>query len=119
MLRLALAFVLGLTFVPYAYAQESQTKRFITSQPCDHPLKLTEIIVGKYGEQPLFQGTGMQFAAPSNQPYQSSMMFFVNQDKGTWSLVSLYPDGTACMVANGKDFEPYAGPTLPSKDNAH
>jgi hypothetical protein len=31
----------------------------------------------------------------------------------------LYPDGTACMIANGTNFEPYAGPRLPSKDTSN
>ena len=118
MFRLALAFVLGLTIVPCASAQESQEKRFYTYQACDHPLKMTDIVVGKYGEQPLFNGLGVQFHV-NGTPYQSSVMFFTNQDTGTWSMVSLYPDGTACMIANGTKFEPYAGPRLPSKDTAN
>ena len=49
------------------------------------------------------------------------MMMFVNQDTGTWSLITLYPDGTGCMVATGRDFEPYSGPKInPSKkDNEY
>tara|TARA_B100000497_G_C7644560_1_gene387550 strand:- start:130 stop:486 length:357 start_codon:yes stop_codon:yes gene_type:complete len=118
MLRLALAFVLGLTIVPCAIAQESQDKRFHTQQACDHPLKMTDIVVGKYGEQPLFKGIGIQFHV-TGTPYQSAVMFFTNQETGTWSMISLYPDGTACMIANGTKFEPYSGPPIPSKDNAH
>jgi len=34
-------------------------------------------------------------------------MFFVNQDTGTWSLMMLYGDGTACMTAIGTEFKPY------------
>jgi hypothetical protein len=89
--------------------QEPKEKRFFTYQSCDYVVKLTAIITNKYGEQPLFQGTGLQFSAQDGKAYQSSMMYFVNQDTGSWSLVALYPDGTACMVANGRDFEPYSG----------
>ncbi len=96
----------------FAQEEEKQSKLFITQQACDPVMEISAIIVGKYKEQPLFQGAGVQFAASSGQPYQSGMMFFVNQDKGTWSLVSLYPDGTACMVANGTEFEPYTGPRI-------
>ena len=94
-----------------AFSQEqNQGKRFITTQACDPVAKMSDIVMNKYGETPLFQGEGIQFAAPTGQPYKSAMMFFVNQDSGTWSLVSLYEDGTACMVANGRTFEPYSGP---------
>lgn len=106
------AFAVGISlFATTAFAQEqNQSKRFITTQACDPVVKMSDIVMNKYGEKPLFQGQGLQFAAPKGQPYTSAMMFFVNQDSGTWSLVSLYPDGTACMVANGRDFEPYSGP---------
>lgn len=111
MTRLLLACAVGISILAStAFAQQEQSKRFITTQACDPVVEMSAIVMNKYGETPLFQGEGIQFAAPSGQPYKSAMMFFVNQDSGTWSLVSLYPDGTACMVANGRDFEPYSGP---------
>lgn len=112
MSRLLLACAVSISLLATtAFAQEqNQSKRFITTQACDPVVKMSDVVMNKYGEQPLFQGEGLQFAAPTGQPYKSSMMFFVNQDSGTWSLVSLYEDGTACMVANGRKFEPYSGP---------
>ena len=112
MSRLLLACAVSISLLATtAFAQEqNQSKRFITTQACDPVLKMSDIVMNKYGETPLFQGEGIQFAAPTGQPYKSAMMFFVNQDSGTWSLVSLYEDGTACMVANGRTFEPYSGP---------
>jgi len=112
MSRLLLACAVSISLLATtAFAQEqNQSKRFITTQACDPVVKMSDVVMNKYGEQPLFQGEGIQFAAPTGQPYKSAMMFFVNQDSGTWSLVSLYEDGTACMVANGRDFEPYSGP---------
>ena len=113
MSRLLLACAVSISFLAstaFAQEQEKQSKRFITTQACDPVMKMSDIVMNKYGETPLFQGEGLQFAAQTGQPFQSAMMFFVNQDKGTWSLVSLYPDGMACMVANGRDFEPYSGP---------
>jgi len=112
MSRLLLACAVSISLLATtAFAQEqNQGKRFITTQACDPVAKMSDVVMNKYGEQPLFQGEGIQFAAPTGQPYKSAMMFFVNQDSGTWSLVSLYEDGTACMVANGRTFEPYSGP---------
>ena len=112
MSRLLLACAVSISLLATtAFAQEqNQSKRFITTQACDPVVKMSDVVMNKYGEQPLFQGEGIQFAAPTGQPYKSAMMFFVNQDSGTWSLVSLYEDGTACMVANGRKFEPYSGP---------
>lgn len=112
MSRLLLACAVSISLLAStAFAQEqNQGKRFITTQACDPVVKMSDLVMNKYGEQPLFQAEGLQFSAQNGQPYRSSMMFFVNQDSGTWSLVSLYEDGTACMVANGRKFEPYSGP---------
>jgi len=35
-------------------------------------------------------------------------MYFVNQDTGTWSLIALYPDSVACVIAAGTKFTPYS-----------
>jgi len=104
MLRIALAFVLGLT-ISSANAQETDTKYFMTRQDCDPALKMMEVVT-KYGEEPLFTGMGMQFSY-QGQPYTGGVMFFVNQDTGTWSLLTLYADGTACMTAIGTNFAPF------------
>ena len=112
MSRLLLACAVSISLLAStAFAQEQeQSKRFITTQACDPVEKMSNLVMNKYGEKPLFQGEGLQFAAQTGQPFKSAMMFFVNQDTGSWSLVSLYEDGTACMVANGRKFEPYSGP---------
>jgi hypothetical protein len=110
-LILSIVFVLAASSV----VAQQQPKVFITQQPCD---TVDEMIttLGKYGEQLLFTGEVMQFASPSGKPYTSGMFFFTNQETGTWSLLSLYGDGTACMVANGSNFKPYAGPQLPEME---
>ena len=108
MTRLALAFAMWISILaPTAFAQE--TTQFITSQPCDNVIDMVEKISSEYGEEPLFVGNGNQLSARDGNWYSSSMMYFVNQDSGTWSLVSLYPDGTACLVAAGTKFEPFVG----------
>ena len=114
MLRFTLAFILCLA-APIVSAQEPpQDKRFFAMQSCDNPLTMTDLIMRKYGEQPLFRGQGMQFHW-NGQMYTSDMMYFVNQQTGSWSLVALYKDGVACMIANGRNFEPYNGPPLQKK----
>lgn len=87
-------------------------KNFIATQSCDDVIRMTDLVVSKYREQPLFQGMGLQFSAQNGKAYAGSTMMFVNQDSGTWSMISLYPDGTSCMVASGKEFKPYSGPKI-------
>lgn len=110
MFRLALAFCLGLTLTLPANAQDSE-KFLFTRQGCDPFPKVIKLVTGKYGETPLFVGEGLQFGI-QGQVYKGGAMFFVNQDTGSWSLVHLYGDGTACVTAIGTNFEPYSGPPL-------
>ena len=111
MFRLALAFCLGLTWTLPANAQESTNDKFLyTRQDCDPFAEVIDVMTGKYGEQPLFVGEGLQFGL-QGQTYTGGAMLLVNQNTGTWSLIHLYGDGTACVTAVGTQFEPYSGPT--------
>ena len=122
MLRLALAFVLGLNIVSSANAQQqTEARTFYTKQPCA-PFADILKTPAQYGEKMLFTGTGLQFGMQSDQPFTGGMFFFTNQDTGTWTMIQIYGDGYACMVANGREFAPYAGgqpdfsKVLPEKD---
>ena len=108
MFRVA-AVALALVFAASQTLAQEVNKQFIVSQPCDPVQKMTGMIIFKYNEMPLFSARGKQLSAQTGEWYESEMMYFVNQEIGTWSLVSLYPDGTGCLVASGTRFEPYVG----------
>ena len=86
----------------------TQPKIFGTQQPCAPVMEMLKT-PAKYGESMLFTGNGVQFSSADGLPYTSGAFFFVNQDTGTWTLLSIYGDGFACLIANGKGFEPYTG----------
>lgn len=88
-----------------AVAQEAD-KYFYTRQQCGPAVEMMQDAVIGYNELALFTGTGLAFSVEGT-PYQGGSMFFVNQDTGTWTLLTLYGDGTACITALGTDFEPY------------
>lgn len=100
--------------VSSAYTQE-QGKSFITRQPCDTWERMLSM-PAKYKEEMLFTGNAMQFSAATGQPYTGGMFFFTNQNTGSWTMLMVYGDGIACMVANGKQFAPYTG-KQPDFDN--
>ena len=84
-----------------------QSPAVLLKQPCDRADKMFEVLK-KYEEFLLFTGEGMTFGLQGN-PYRGAMMFFTNQDTGSWTILQVYKDGMACMLANGKKFEPYTG----------
>lgn len=103
---------LGLAFIVCCLpcivsAQSTTAKTFMTQQPCNTFLEMITTLQ-QYDEQPLFMGTGMVMGQTGN-PFTGGAFFFVNQDTGTWTLISVYADGMACIAANGTDFEPYTG----------
>ena len=87
-------------------AQESRV--FVTEQICLPVQQMTFKVMNDYGETPLFSADGIQFSATDGNTYKSNMMYFVNQDTGTWTLISLYGDNIGCMVATGTNFKPYS-----------
>lgn len=102
------AFILCLTASIVSAQEQPPTKTFYTKQPCAPFADMLQT-PAKYGELMLFTGNGMQFSAVDSQPYTGGMFFFTNQDTGTWTIINVYGDGMACMVANGTKFEPYVG----------
>ena len=75
----------------------------------------------KWGERALFSGIGLQLVVPPNvygapaKRIKRPMTLYVNQETGTWTLVSFWTDTYACLVANGRDFTP-GGRNLSAKD---
>ena len=75
--------------------------------PCG-PWKEMQATIIKYKEELLFHGTGLTFGA-QGQVYNGAMMFFTNQERGSWTVLQVFGDGMACMIMNGSKFEPYVG----------
>ena len=105
MFRLALAFVLGITIVFPSIAQESNKKYFYTRQECYPAQEFIQMIIA-WGEKALFTGNGVTLGN-DGVSYEGAVMFFVNQDSGTWTLGTAYADGSICINAAGTVFEPY------------
>ena len=103
MLRLTLALWLGLTST--AIAQEA--KYFYTRQECWPLSFFMNMIVNEWGESALFTGTGVTIGE-NETPFPGAVMMFVNQDTGSWTLGTLYGDGSVCISAAGTEFEPYS-----------
>ena len=99
------ASLIGLLALPLA-AQENDKKYFMARQECEPVETMVANLKYKWKEEPLFTGEAMQFDTKGN-PFRGGSMFFVNQEVGSWSLVVLYADGTACMIAVGVNFQPY------------
>lgn len=91
--------------------QSPTARQFIAVQSCDDVIKIMDTIA-KYTENPLFQAQTITQSANSGEWYEGKSMMFVNWETGTYSFVTLYPDGTACMQSIGREFKPYEGPML-------
>lgn len=100
---IALVFTTGL----FAQSIDNDKKYFSVRQECEPFEKMYQQVTQGWGEKPLFIGQGLQISQ-TGEPFTGGSMFFVNQDSGSWSLVTLYQDGTACMTSAGTNFQPYS-----------
>ena len=101
---LALAMVLG---VAAQSALSQDLKYLYTRQECQPAPELMQHLVRDYNEQALFTGLGIQIGN-TGEAYTGGTMLTVNQSTGTWTLLTVYGDGTACVTAAGTNFEPYS-----------
>ena len=91
-----------------AYAQDDGFFYMYTSHLCDYPAYIVKFIETEYKEKLLFTGIGSaayQDETSYNQK-TAGMMFFVNQETSTWSLVYLFSEDYACIMETGTMFEP-------------
>ena len=88
--------------------EQTQQMSLLLRAPCATFVEMTNTIK-KYKEELLFSGTGLTFSAQTGQPYNGGMFFFTNQDTGSWTLLQAFGDGMACMIMNGRNFQPYVG----------
>ena len=70
---------------------------------CDHYPALVERLTGEFGEMPVVRGLNW-----SGQIAE----WWANLETGTWSLVTLRPDGYACIPAHGSGHEVAAAPAI-------
>ena len=102
----SLIYSLTLLISTTASAQDTaEVPPFYSVQQCDTFLEVAKV-AKQFDEDTLFTGEIIQ-QHTSGQYVNSQFVFTVNQDSGTWSLISLFPNGWACQVASGFKFEPY------------
>jgi len=89
------------------FAQETDRTYFFTRAECWPSEKFMSMVMTRWNEEALFTGTSMTFSQ-DGRSFPGGMMFFVNQDSGTWTLANLYPDGTICIQNAGTDFSPFS-----------
>jgi len=102
--------LLAVLFGTTAVGEEvkGQTKFLLLQAPCNEYVEM-ERLAKQYGEQLLFIGEGLTFSASNGMPFKGGMAFFVDQERGNWTMLQLYSDGVACMLFNGTNFQPFTG----------
>jgi len=100
-------FIAVLTLIIIALPANAKQMAALSVQDCGPVKQITQNTVVNWGEKPLIRAQGVQWG-PKGDKYESAMMYFVNQSTGTWSLIALYPDSIACVIAAGTKFTPYS-----------
>jgi hypothetical protein len=81
---------------------------------CDTKDYVDNQVLTEYNEKKLFGGvsvvimipnTGNNLSVANAQRFAPQVSLYVNQDKGTWSLIS-ETGNYACLIANGAEFSP-------------
>ena len=100
--------LLAVLFGTTAVGEEvkGQTKFLLLQAPCNEYVEM-ERLAKQYGDQLLF--IGLTFSASNGMPFKGGMAFFVDQERGNWTMLQLYSDGVACMLFNGTNFQPFTG----------
>ena len=96
----ALAAAVGLSAEPAA-AQEAPPPQAGGAPPCKPWRELAEELGRRYAERPVafgLQGNG------------NLLPVFASGATGTWTLVTMHPSGTACLIGAGDSWEVFPKP---------
>ena len=99
-----------LTLSLFAAPTYAEPFEFNTSHVCDDYKKIVNYTMSEFGETALFKGIGFPVYYDNNGvrgETEAYMVFFVNQDTSTWSLIYVFGNGEACIMDTGAEFEPY------------
>lgn len=108
--QLVIGFALSLAASASAQeVQQPQVIQFVAVQNCT-PLPNLLDSISKYNEEPLFQATTITQNAQTGRWYQGRSMMLVNWETTSFTFVTVYPDGIACIQATGSGFEPWTQP---------
>ena len=79
----------------------------VTMHGCDTESNyLFELVQNKYGELPL--GSSISTIRLINgQWIKVETFWLMNPEKGTYSIIAVFPNGYGCLILNGNNFVPY------------
>lgn len=103
---IALALILILAATISSAQEQSESRTYYTRALCK-PFTQAAALMSQYNETVLFTGNLLTFPAQGAEPAIGKILFATNQDTGTYSIIQLFPDGMACLIGSGNDFEPY------------
>lgn len=99
---LALMIGLGLAFTVLFVADPLRAQ----TMQCESLDRVIELLTEKYDER--LVGTG-------NGPSGVRIFVFAHQEGATWTAIAVLPDGQACMVASGTNWQP--APPVPTGED--
>lgn len=104
---LVVAFFLGWVALPVAPATAEPSSPMLPDLPCSGYDQIRRELDEQYAEEPVSLGL---------QSNGNLLQVFASSESGTWTIVSMSPNGTACVVAAGASWEnlvqPAADPLL-------
>lgn len=78
--------------------------------PCKHWREIAHELASRYAERPV------AFGLQSNG---NLLQVFVSEATGTWTLVTMHPNGTACLVGAGNGWETLPKPNTDPEACGH
>ncbi len=80
---------------------------FNEALPCHNANAFIMRMQNELGMQPFAQGTATVRNADSLEFMAPKMVMLVNMETGTYMMLGVWPNGLGCVLAGGKNFEPY------------
>ena len=94
--------------IPEVPQQQSPIAKWPALFDCGPTQVIVAVIKGKYQEQEFILSKGM-VQLPDGRILESPMLFYLNPQTKTFSVVAHFPNGYSCIVTSGKEMQPFQG----------
>ena len=93
---------------PEVPQQQNPVAKWPALFDCGPTQVIVAIIKGKYQEQEFILSKGM-VQLPDGRILESPMLFYLNPQTKTFSVVAHFQNGYSCIVTSGKEMQPFQG----------
>tara|TARA_B110000240_G_scaffold84338_1_gene95997 strand:- start:156 stop:491 length:336 start_codon:yes stop_codon:yes gene_type:complete len=100
--------IMAAFFMLAASTVAAEPRTFFSQVTCNSNTQLPfDIVKEKHGEEGMAMGKAVVQDARTKTIHTIDLVLTLNIQSRTYTIIGIFEDGTGCIIASGKDFQPF------------